>query len=48
MSRFTAIRDAFQVLKDPAARFAYDKTLLHQLDMQVSRQKRCCRAGPGC
>ena len=35
VSRFTAIRDAFQVLKDPQARFAYDKTLLHQLDMQV-------------
>ena len=35
VSRFTAIRDAFQTLKDPAARSAYDKTLLHQLDMQV-------------
>ena len=47
VSRFTAIRDAFQVLKDPVARFAYDKTLIHQLDMQVRSRVCVCVLGGG-
>ena len=42
--RFQQIRDAFEVLKDPAARCKYDKTLLHQFDMQVC----ACVVACGC
>ncbi len=48
--RFQAIREAFEVLKDPERRFHYDKTLLHCLDMQVGpgTNVHVCAALPRC